>query len=177
MARSASCNLVSSHFPLNPAISSQDVALSRDIALPTGSLGAGMSCLANYDVEQGDAFVSYFPEADTTIGQAKECAQQCQLYGRCDGFTLSYSRGCELRTGRFFSDFPYVPTSPYEAASSPVVYTPSNDVVLSCLKNAVDFEGAGRYGSAQISGACGHRPIWEPTEALQEISNRVTWLF
>ena len=112
-----------------------------------------MSCLANYDIEEGDAFVAYTPEANTTYGQAKECAQQCQLDGRCDGFTLSYSRACELRTGRFFSDFPYVSTSPYETAASPAVNTPSNDVILSCLKNAVDFEGAGRYGSVQIAGA------------------------
>ena len=107
-----------------------------------------MSCLANYDIEQGDAFTTYTPLGNTTDGQAQECAQQCQLDGRCDGFTLSYTMGCELRSGRYFSNF----LSGDANSSVTPVYSPSTDVVLSCLKEAADFDAAGRYGSEQISG-------------------------
>ena len=107
-----------------------------------------MSCLANYDMEDGAAYVSFMPASNTSNGQAQECAQECQSDGRCDAFTLSSSSGCSLRSGKLFS----AGASSGSFNQSGIIFSPSTDVVLSCTKSQDDFVGAGAFGAVAYAG-------------------------
>lgn len=108
-----------------------------------------MSCLSDYAIQQGDAYATFLPLSNTSYGQAQECALHCQKDGRCDAFTLSANGGCMLRSGRLFSSD--ATTGPANNFAEPV-FEYSTDVVLSCLKHADDFEGAGRFGANLLTG-------------------------
>ncbi|GAX80737.1 hypothetical protein CEUSTIGMA_g8172.t1 [Chlamydomonas eustigma] len=112
----------------------------------------GFSCLANFGMEEGQAYYSFQPSMNSTITPSQQCAQQCMQDGRCDSFELSSSLGCILCTGRGFLQKEDSLQNVSEETSALVSFQYSADVQLSCLKSENDFLGAGAFGAVMALG-------------------------